>query len=157
MMPGISCFGQDRHDYKIYSTLIEELCRHESVANKTLIIDQDSDTTLIPGDPFHGGEPVLPELLAALDQLMQKRIRFDNKFKVTGWQTLVITHKEYLSLIMDEKGDWIDEELYRKYPNAEGIIRLSPIYYSSADRTTGVVQMSFRRNSMKCRNVSRYV
>lgn len=138
----LSSFGQDIQDYKTYSIILEEFLRQEGADKQFIIIHQESDTR------FLGGDPGAPQLMAALDSLMKRQIKFSNKFQIKGWESMVITHPEYKSLTIDENGDWIDDSLYNKYPKAEGVIFLSPIYYTNRHKTTGLLQIGLRRISL---------
>ncbi len=141
-MTGMSSFGQDIQDYKTYSIVLEEFLRQDGADKQLIIIHQESDTL------FLGGDPGAPQFMASLDSLMKRQIKFSNKFQIKGWESIVITHQEFRLLTVDENGDWIDDALYKKYPKAEGVIFLSPIYYTNKNKTTGLLQIEIRRTSL---------
>lgn len=72
-MTGLSSFGQDIHDYKMYSIILEEFLRQENADKQFIIIHQESDTT------FLGGDPGAPQLMVALDSLMKRQILKNGK------------------------------------------------------------------------------
>ena len=100
-----AAFGQDVQDYRVYSIILEDFLRDLGTEKRFIIVDQDSDTVFVEGDTK------APKLTSALDSLMKTKIKFDNKFQIKGWESVVITHQEFKSLTIDENGDWIDDAL----------------------------------------------
>ena len=138
----VSSFGQDSPDYKTYSTILEEFLKHDGGDKQFIIIQRESDTT------FFGGDSSTPRLMAKLDSLMKKQVMFDNRFKIKGWESTVITEKEFTDLTIDENDDLIWDPLYKRYPKAEGVIFLSPIHYTNKERTKGIMQIGIMRDNL---------
>ncbi|MEQ6117955.1 hypothetical protein [Reichenbachiella sp. MALMAid0571] len=139
-----SCLGQGltKQDYKTYSIILDEFLKEDEATKNLIIIQSESDTI------FRGGDSTDQSDIRKLESRMKHRIKFDNDFIIKGRKSIVITEKEFRSLTVDENRDLIWDPLYKKYPNAEGVIFLSAIHYTSDDKTTGILQISLYRNEL---------
>ena len=138
----VSSIGQTNHDYEIYSVILREFLKLGGAKKKSIIICKDSDTRLFPGDT------TIPQLMIKLDSVIKKRIFFDNKFHIKRWKSIVVSGQELFDLIVDQEYNENWKAFYEKYPNVEGVINLSPIYYTNKDKTAGILRVEISRGSL---------